>query len=179
MRRFIYLILLIPFVVFAIGTSKGDSPQSQTATLTLKISNSVGITVNNDAEWDFTTVPNFPPDVFPQYYYPTTPASSPYQQLEYMVYGAAVGVLWEVIVSGDGDPNPACGILLGDIEFSVAGAESWTPFHTSATPDQIANGSGKTAGWVTLYQDYQVNITGDEVSTVGSTVTITYTIQTL
>ncbi len=179
MRRFIYLILLIPFIVFAIGTSKGDSPQSQTATLTLKISNSVGITVTNDAEWDFTTMPSFPPDVFPQYYFPTTPASSPYQQLEYMVYGAAVGVLWEVIVSGDGDPAPACGILLGDIEFSEAGMGSWTSFHTSATPDQIASGSGKTAGWIPLDQDYRVNIDGDEETTASSTVTITYTIQTL
>lgn len=93
--------------------------------------------------------------------------------------GAAGGVSWNVIVSGDGDPAPACGILLGDIEFSEAGVGSWTPFHTSATPDQIAGGTGKTAGWVTLNQDYQVNIDGDEESTASSTVTITYTIQTL
>jgi hypothetical protein len=184
MKKLIFLALVLPVIVFAQVRATGPSPQSADATLTFIIPTGVGIYVNNNAEWDFSNItlnpsnPIYPPAAYPEQYYPTTPAASPYQQLEYMVSGSpsASPVNWVLTVSGDGDPGS--GILLSDIEHSPAGMSSWDAFNTSAAPDTIASGSGNTGGWQSLDQDYRVNIDGDEEQTAGVSCVLTYTIQT-
>ncbi len=184
MRKMILLVIILPVILFAQGRASGLSPQSETATLTFIIPTAVGIYVNNNAEWDFNNIminpsnPIYPPVVYPQQYYPTTPVSSPYQQLEYMVTGSSIAspVNWAVSVSGDGDPGS--GILLSDIEHSPAGMGSWDAFNTAASPDTLVNGSGNTGGWQSLNQDYRVTLDGDEEQTAGVSCILTYTIQT-
>ncbi|MEJ2354992.1 MAG: hypothetical protein P8Y62_03720 [candidate division WOR-3 bacterium] len=181
MKKMILLALVLPVIVFAQISSVGSSPQSAGATLTFIIQTGVGIYVNNDVVWDFRDItlnpsnPVYPPAAYPEYYYPTSPNGSPYQQLEYMVSGSS-SVNWVLTVSGDGDPGS--GILLSDIEYSPAGMGSWDAFNTSAAPDTIESGSGNTGGWQSLNQDYRVNIDGDEEQTAGVSCVLTYTIQT-
>jgi hypothetical protein len=184
MRKFILLALISPALIFAQGRAAGPSPQSETATLTFIIPTGVGIYVNNNAEWNFSNItinpsnPIYPPTVYPEQYYPTTPLSSPYQQLEYVVSGSPAGspVNWVLTVSGDGDPGS--GVLLSDIEHSPAGMGSWDAFNTAAAPDTLANGSGNTGGWQSLNQDYRVTLDGDEEQAAGVSCILTYTIQT-
>ncbi len=183
MRKFILLVLIFPCVIFAQGRAAGSSPQSETATLTFIIPAAVGIYVSNNAEWNFNNItinlsnPSFPPASYPEVYYPTTPISSPYQQLEYLVAGSpAGGVDWAVTVSGDADPGS--GILLSDIEHSPAGMGTWDAFNTAASPDTLASGNGNTAGWQSFNQDYRVTLDGDEEQTGGVSCILTYTIQT-
>jgi len=184
MKKVIFWVFVLPLVVFTQVRATGPSPQSAVATLTFVIPTGVGIYVNNDAEWDFGNITNnpnnpvYPPVVYPEHYYPTSPSASPYQQLEYMVSGSpsASPVNWFLTVSGDGDPGS--GILLSDIEYSPAGMGSWDAFNTSAAPDTIESGSGNTGGWQSLNQDYRVNIGGDEEQTAGVSCVLTYTIQT-
>jgi len=184
MRKLILLTSILPVMLFAQGRITGPSPQSMIATLTFIIPTSVGIYVNNDAEWDFSNItlnssnPIYPPALYPEQYYPTTPAASPYQQLEYMVAGSQSGspVNWVLTVYGSADPGS--GVLLSDIEHSPAGMGSWDVFNTSAAPDTLANGSGNTGGWQSLNQDYRVNLDGDEEQTAGVSCVLTYTIQT-
>jgi hypothetical protein len=112
MGKLILIILILPLVVFAQNRVTGMSPQSMTATLNFIIPTAVGISVNNDAEWDFNNImlnpdnPIYPPAFYPERYYPTKPIASPYQQLEYVVAGSTAGnpVNWFVTVCGDGDP---------------------------------------------------------------------------
>ena len=184
MRKLILVILILPLAIFAQGRATGLSPQSMTATLNFIIPTAVGIYVNNDAEWNFSNItfnpsnPVYPPALYPEQYYPTTPVTSPYQQLEYVVAGSPVGspVNWFLTVYGDGDPGS--GILLSDIEHSPAGMDSWDAFNTAAAPDTIASGSGNTGGWQSLNQDYRVILDGDEEQTAGVSCVLTYTIQT-
>jgi hypothetical protein len=183
MRKLVLLALIAPVIVFAQVYEIGPSPQSQVATLTFIIPTGVGIYVKNNAEWNFNNItvnpsnPIYPPASYPEEYYPTTPFSSPYQQLEYVVsgYSAGVSVNWVITVSGDGDPGS--GILLSDIEHSAAGMDSWDAFNTSAAPDTLVNGSGSTGGWQSLNQDYRVILDGDEEQTAGVSCVLTYTIQ--
>lgn len=181
MRKFFYMaFLVLPFVAFG---AIGVSPQSEDAEFHFVIPEIVGIQISTDpVEWDFSIMAAFPPDPFPAYYEPTTPAARPHQTIDYLVWGFGNSASWEITVEGDGDPAPACGILIGDIEYAEddgAGAlvGGWTAFTTSAVA--IQTGSASTGGWATMYQDYQVNITGDETYTADSYCTITYTIQTL
>jgi len=184
MRKLGFLTLFFPVIVFAQVSETGPSPQSVDATLTFIIPAVVGISVNNDAVWDFGNItlnpsnPIYPPALYSEQYYPTTPGASPYQQLEYMVSGSSVGspVNWVLTVSGDADPGS--GILLSDIEHSPAGMGSWDSFNTAAAPDTLANGSGNTGGWQSLNQDYRVTLDGDEEQTAGVSCVLTYTIQT-
>ncbi len=184
MRKSILLALIFPLMFFAQGRETGPSPRSMDVTLTFIIPTAVGIYVNNDAEWDFGNItlnpanPVYPPALYPEQYYPTTPAASPYQQLEYMVAGSPTGspVNWVLTVYGSADPGS--GVLLSDIEHSPAGMASWDAFNTSAAPDTLANGSGNTGGWQSLNQDYRVTLDGDEEQTAGVSCILTYTIQT-
>ena len=120
--------------------------------LTFVIPTVVGIHVNNNAEWNFSNIgfnprnPIYPPDTYPEQYYPTTPLSSPYQQIDYIVSGSPAGnpVNWFLTVFGDGDPGS--GKLLSDIVHNLSGMDSWDTFNTSAAPDTLANGSGNAGG---------------------------------
>jgi len=182
MKKMILVFAVLPVMLFS--QSIGPSPQSATADLTFIIPAAVGIYVNNNAEWNFANIglnlsnPVYPPAAYPEAYYPTSPNTSPYQQLEYMVSGSPVGspVNWYLTVAGDGDPGS--GILLSDIEHSPAGMASWDAFNTAAAPDTLVNGSGNTGGWQSLDQDYRVTLDGDEEQTAGVSCILTYTIQT-
>ena len=150
MRKSILLTLIFPVLVFAQGRVAGPSPQSMNVTLTFIIPTAVGIYVNNNAEWNFNNItfnpsnPIYPPTTYPEQYYPTTPAASPYQQLEYMVAGSPTGspVNWVLTVSGDGDPGS--GILLSDIAHSPAGMGSWFP---GFRPSRTRSTSGRIGAW--------------------------------
>jgi hypothetical protein len=182
MRKILLMLIILPVMLFA--QNAGPSPQSMDATLTFIIPTAVGIYVNNNAEWNFNNItlnpsnPIYPPVAYPEYYFPTTPLSSPYQQLEYMVSGspAATPVDWALTVYGSGDPGN--GVLLSDIEHSPAGLGTWDGFNTSAAPDTLVGGSGNTAGWQSYNQDYRVMLDGDEEQTGGVSCLLTYTIQT-
>jgi len=184
MKGHFFLFLILPVMLFAQGRATGTSPQSMTAILTFIIPTSVGIYVNNNAEWNFNDItlnpsnPIYPPTGPTEQYYPTTPNASPYQQLEYIVTGssAASPVDWSLTVYGDGDPGS--GVLLLDIEHSPAGMGSWDAFNVAATPDTLSSGSGNTGGWQSLNQDYRVTLDGDEEQTAGVSCVLTYTIQT-
>jgi len=173
------LLLVLPVLVFG---AIGVSPQSENAIFQFVIPEIVGVNINNaNITWDFSTMAGFPPTAFPVYYEPTTPAARPYQTIDYLVWGFGKAS-WELTVEGNTDPAPACGILLSDIEYAEddgAGAllGGWTAFTTSAAA--VQTGAASTGGWSTMYQDYQVNIDGDEILSGGSSCTITYTIQTL
>jgi hypothetical protein len=184
MRKLLYITLLV-LPVFVFGEVDTDGDASEAAEFHFVIPEIVGIEISTaPVEWDFSAMAGFPPDPFslPEYYEPTTPAARPHQTIDYLVWGFGNSSSWQVTVAGDADPAPACGILLGDIEYAEddgAGnlTSGWTAFTT--TDAAIQTGSANTGGWATMYQDYQVNITGDETYTTDSYCTITYTIQTL
>jgi len=178
MRKLYLVFLVLPLLAFGVV---GASPQSEQADFNFIIPEIVGVQIGTDpVEWDFSAMAGFPPAAFPAYYEPTTPAARPYQTIDYLVLGFG-STSWELTVEGNGDPAPACGILIGDIEYAeddgLGAIGAWTAFTTSAVA--VQSGAANTGGWVTMYQDYQVNITGDEILTGGSSCTITYTIQTL
>ncbi len=182
MRKLLYVMLLvIPVLIFA---SVGIGSAAEPAIFNFIIPQVVGVEIGTDpVQWDFGNMPGFPPDPFsfPAYYEPTTPPNRPHQTIDYLVWGFG-GADWELMVEGNGDPAPACGIPLGDIEYledDGVGGEltAWVPFTTSGVA--VKSGNANTGGWAKMYQDYQVNITGDEILTGGSTCTITYTIQSL
>lgn len=181
MRKLLYIALLVVPVFMFGGT--GLSPQSEPAEFHFVIPEIVGIEITTaPVEWDFGSMAGFPPAAFPQVYEPTTPAARPHQTIDYLVWGFGNSASWEITVAGDGDPAPACGITLADIEYAEddgggALVGGWTAFSTTATA--IHTGTTSTTGWETMYQDYQVNIDGDEEYTADSYSTITYTIQTL
>ena len=180
MRKLINIALLVlPVLVFgAVGTS----PQSEPADFNFIIPQIVGVEISDASiTWDFSSMAGFPPASFPAQYEPTSPAARPYQTIDYLVWGFG-GTSWELTIAGDADPAPACGIAIGDIEYaeddgsgSLVGG--WTGLSTTATA--VQSGAASTGGWTTMYQDYQVNIDGDETNTGGSSCTVTYTIQTL
>jgi hypothetical protein len=182
MRKLIcVLFVVLPVLVFGVT---GPSPQSVAAQFQFVIPQIVGVQIGTTPViWDFGSMAGFPPAAFPAYYEPTTPAVRPHQTIDYLVWGfGAPSTSWQLRVSGNGDPAPACGILLGDIEYAEdngAGGliTGWNPFTTSAVA--VKSGAGSTGGWLRMYQDYQVNIDGDEILSGGSSCTITYTIQTL
>ncbi|MEO0292914.1 MAG: hypothetical protein ABIN61_01665 [candidate division WOR-3 bacterium] len=184
MRKIMIIFLFLQGALFAQQQAIGPSPQSQEVNLTFIIPMIVGIYVNNDAEWNFGNItlnplnPIYPPFSYPEYYFPTTPNSSPYQRIQYMVSGVPSGspVGWSLIVYGSGDPGN--GILLSDIEHSPAGMGSWKAFHTIAAPDTLVTGLGNTGGWQILNQDYRVKLDGDEEQSAGVSCVLTYTIQT-
>jgi hypothetical protein len=181
MRKLIYIALLI-LPVFVFGQSVGLSPQSEQADFEFIIPEIVGVQIGTDpVQWDFSSMAGFPPVAFPAYYEPTTPAARPHQTIDYLVWGFG-SASWELTVEGSGDPAPACGILIGDIEYAEDDGEGslvggWAAFTTSAAA--VQTGSANTGGWATMWQDYQVNIDGDETLTGISSCTVTYTIQTL
>jgi hypothetical protein len=181
MRKLLYVSLLV-LPVFVFGAIGIGIPASEPADFNFVIPEIVGILISDvSIEWDFSSMVGFPPAAFPAYYEPTTPAARPYQTIDYLVWGFG-GVSWELTIEGGGDPAPACGILLGDIEYAEddgggALVGGWTALTTSAVA--VESGAANTGGWVTTYQDYQVNIDGDETNTSGSNCTVTYTIQTL
>jgi hypothetical protein len=185
MRKLIYVALLV-LPVFVFGAIDTDGDASEPADFEFIIPEIVGVVISDASiTWDFSSMAGFPPASFPVYYEPTTPAARPYQTIDYLVWGFG-GTSWELTIEGDGDPldggNP-CGILLGDIEYaeddgSGTLTSGWAPLSTSATA--VQSGSASTGGWATMYQDYQVNIDGDEtITATGATCTVTYTIQTL
>lgn len=181
MRKFYISLLVLPLLAFG---AVGVSPQSEPADFEFIIPEIVGVQISTDpVQWDFGSMAGFPPAAFSAYYEPTTPAARPHQTIDYLVWGFGNGsTSYELTVEGNGDPAPACGILLGDIEYAEDDGtgtltSGWTAFTTSAVA--VETGATSTGGWLTTYQDYQVNITGDEVFTANSSCTITYTIQTL
>jgi hypothetical protein len=184
MRKILIVFIILPVMLFAQGRAAGPNPQSMDATLLFIIPTAVGIYVSNNAEWNFNDItlnpsnPIYPPVAYPEYYFPTTPMASPYQQLEYMVAGSpsATPVDWTLTVYGSGDPGS--GVLLSDIEHSPAGISTWNDFNTSAAPDTLVSGSGNTGGWQSFNQDYRVILDGDEEQTGGVSCVLTYTIQT-
>jgi hypothetical protein len=184
MRKLLYITLLVlPIFVFG---AVGVSPQSEPADFNFVIPEIVGVQINEaNIEWDFSSMAGFPPAAFPVYYEPTSPAARPYQTIDYLVWGFG-STSWELTIEGNGPPGTtsgsACGIDLSDIEYAEDDGGGtltglWIPLSTTATA--VQTGSASTGGWATMYQDYQVNIDGDETNTSGSSCTVTYTIQTL
>ena len=178
------LMTVVPAILFAAGSNFGSSPQSVDATLEFLLPAWVAVSVPDDVTWDFSNItsnpsnPSYPPDIssgqdFPQYYYPTSPNASPYMRIRYWT-NAGSGTSWELTIVGSGDPGG--GILIGDIEYSDAGADSWTALSTSAAT--LASGTGKTSGWDNANQDWRVYIDGDEEAGTY-TCTVTITMQTL
>lgn len=185
MKRLFYLFLLIPFTTYAVSATSVDVDKTNALIpVTMGIIDIVWITVQrNTITWDFNEIdrnsnnPPFPPTSFPQYYEPSRPNTRYYQRIRYRVRGIGWPAdNWALSVVGAGDPAPPCGILLSDIEYGDGAAGTWAPFST--TPAVLASGTGDTSGWQQLYQDYRVQLTGDETNTAGSTTTITYIIQT-
>ncbi len=185
MKKLFYLFFLIPFVASGVS-STGVGVDKTTASLVLPmgIIDIVWITVQrNSITWDFTEIdrnannPAFPPTYFPEFYEPSRPNTRNYQRIRYRVRGFLWPAgSWEVTIAGAGDPSPACGILLTDIEYGDGAAGVWSPLST--VPQVLASGSGDV-GWTNLYQDYRVRLDGDETYTSGSTTIITYMIQIL
>ena len=178
------LMTVVPAILFAAGSNHGSSPQSVDATLQFLLPAWVAVSVPDDVTWDFSNItsnpsnPSYPPDIssgqdFPQYYYPTSPNASPYMRIRYWT-NAGSGTSWELTIVGSGDPGG--GILISDIEYSDAGADSWTALSTSAAT--LASGTGKTSGWDNANQDWRVYIDGDEEAGTY-TCTVTITMQTL
>jgi hypothetical protein len=177
MRKLLYIALLV-LPVFVFGEIDTDGDASEDAEFRFVVPEIVAVQVPEATiTWDFGTMAGFPPASFPQYYAPTSPAAAPQQTISYLVWGLGNGTTdWALTVAGGGDPGN--GILLGDIEHSPDGS-SWDDFNLPAAADTLDSGNTSTGGWQTLDQYYQVNITGDETYTGGSSCTITYTIQTL
>ncbi len=185
MKRIFYLFLLIPFVAFSLPETRvGGDKLTVLVPVPMGIIDIVRITIQrNTITWDFNEIdrnannPPFPPAVFPEYYEPSRPNRRRYQRIRYRVRGVGWPAgNWEVSIAGAGDPAPACGILLSDIEFGDAAAGVWIPLGT--VPQVIASGSGDV-GWRNIFQDYRVKIEGNETNTSGSTTTIIYMIQVL
>lgn len=182
MRKLLYVMLLVvPVLVFA---DVGIGSASEPADFEFILPSIVAVQISNaNITWDFNDVtvnlnnPTFPPAAFPEYYEPTSPNARPYQTIDYLVMFAGATVDWELTVVGDGDPAPACGIAIDEIEYAADPPVAWTAFSTTAAA--VASGSGVTGGWQSLDQNYRVEINGDEANTASSTCTITYSIQTL
>jgi len=184
MKRIFYLFLLIPFVTFAVSTmSVGVEKTTALVPVPMGIIDIVSIRIRrNTITWDFNEIdrndnnPPFPPTSFPEYYEPSRPNTRYYQRIRYRVRGRGWPAgNWEVSIAGAGDPAPACGILLSDIEYGDGAAGVWSPLGT--VPQVLVSGSGDI-GQTNLFQDYRVMLTGDETNTDGSTTTIIYMIQT-
>ena len=182
MRKLLYVVLLVvPFLVFG---DVGIGSASEDAEFEFILPSIVAVEISSaNITWDFNDVtvnlnnPVFPPAAFPEYYEPTSPNTRPYQTIDYLVMFAGATVDWELTVVGDGDPAPACGIAIDEIEYAANPPVAWTAFSTTAAA--VARGSGTTSGWQSLDQNYRVEIDGDETNTASSTCTITYSIQTL
>lgn len=184
MKKFSYLFLLIPIIASGVSsTGVGVNKTTASVAVPMGIIDIVWINVqSNTITWNFNLIdqnannPPFPPGSFPEYYEPSQPNTRYYQRIRYRVRGIGWPAdNWEVTIVGAGNPTPACGILLSDIEYGDGAAGVWSPLST--VPQVIASGSGDV-GWTNLYQDYRVRLDGDETNTSNSTTTITYMIQT-
>ena len=185
MKRIFYLFFLIPFLTYAVSTTAvGMDKANVLVPVPMGIIDMVWINVQtNTVTWDFNSIdrndnnPPFPPGSFPEYYEPSRPNRRYYQRIRYRVRGIPWPAGdWEVSIVGAGDPSPACGILLSDIEYGDGAAGIWSPLST--VPQILARGSGNI-GWQEIYQDYRVKLDGDETSTEGSSTEIIYIIQIL
>ncbi len=181
MRKIYLSLLVLPLFVFG---AVGASPQSESADFEFILPSIVAVLLSDASiTWDFGSIdlnlnnPAFPPAAFPEYYEPSSPNVRPYQTIDYMVMFIGAATDWQLTVEGDGDPAPACGITLGEIEYADNPPVAWTPF--AVAPAVIASGTGTTSGWQSMDHNYRVEIDGDESNTASSTCVITYTIQTL
>jgi hypothetical protein len=174
-------LLVLPVLVFAdVGIGSAQEP----ADFEFILPSIVAVLLSDaNITWDFTDItvnannPAFPPAAFPEYYEPSSPNTRPSQTIDYLVMFAGASVDWELTVEGGGDPAPACGITLGEIEYADNPPAGWTAFST--TPAVIQSGSGSTSGWDQMEHNYRVGIDGNESNTASSSCVITYTIQTL
>jgi len=185
MKRIFYLFLLVPFAIYAVSTTAvGVDKATALVPVPMGIIDMVWINVQtNTVSWDFNSIdrndnnPAFPPVSFPEYYEPSHPNRRNYQRIRYRVRGILWPASdWEVSIVGAGDPSPACGILISDIEYGDGASGVWSPIST--VPQVLASGSGDIS-WQNLYQDYRVKLDGDETSTEGSSTEIVYIIQIL
>lgn len=185
MKRIFYLFFLIPFLAYAVSTTAvGMDKANALVPVPMGIIDMVWINVQtNTVSWDFNRIdrndnnPPFPPVAFPEYYEPSQPNRRYYQRIRYRVRGLLWPASdWEVSIVGAGDPSPACGILLSDIEYGDGAAGVWTPLST--VPQVLISGSGNI-GWQEINQDYRVKLDGDESSTEGSSTEVIYIIQIL
>ncbi len=185
MKKFSCLFLLIPIIASGVSsTGVGVGKTTASLAVPMGIIDIVWINVQrNTITWDFNEIdrnannPVFPPTSFPEFYEPSRPNTRYYQRIRYRIRGIGWPAgNWEVTIAGAGDPSPACGILLIDIEYGDGAAGVWFPLST--VPQIITSGSGDV-GWQNLYQDYRVKMDGDESSTAGSTTIVTYMIQIL
>jgi hypothetical protein len=186
MKRIFYLLFVIPIVALAVtSTGVGVEKTEALVPVPMGIWDMIWITVQtNTITWDFNRIdrnannPSFPPASFPEYYEPSQPNRRYYQRIRYRIlgFGWPAGN-WEITIAGAGDPAPACGILLSDIEFGDGAAGVWSPLST--VPQVILRGSGNVwPQYRNIDQDYRVRIDGNETYTSGSSTTIIYTVQT-
>lgn len=182
MKNLIIYITLLVLPVFVFG-AVGASPQSEPADFEFILPSIVAVLISDaNITWDFNGIdvnlnnPVFPPAAFPEYYEPSSPNVRPYQTVDYMVMFIGAVTNWQLTIEGDGDPAPACGITLGEIEYADDPPGAWTPL--AVAPAVVASGVGTTAGWQSLDHNYRVEIDGDETNTASSTCIVTYTIQT-
>ena len=179
------LVMLLAGSLLAVGTSRGASPQSQTADVTVLIPNLVAIYLNNNVTFDFSNItanPSnspYPPDVFPAWYLPTSPSASPYESLTVWTNNPSG---WTLTTKGSGDF--ATTLPLSDLYYapdgepktadgSATAGGNWVAF--SSTDQTVASSATKTSGWEEYNQDYEIMLDGDEEPGTY-TVTITYTI---
>lgn len=185
MKRIFYLLIVVPVVVLAVSsTAVGVDETTALVPVPMGIIDMVTITIQrNTITWDFNRIdrnannPPFPPTSFPRYYEPSNPNQRRYQRIRYSIRGIGYPAgNWEVTIAGTGNPAPACGILLSDIEYGDGAAGVWSPLST--VPQVLASGRGDVRRQRNIYQDYRVRIDGNETRTSGSSTTIIYMIQT-
>jgi len=163
--------------VYATGLSSGPSPRQQTHSVTLQLPAWVAIYIPNDVTFDLTGV-SWSDTLFPKYYFPTSPATSPHEVVWYWTNNSSGA---KVEVKGSGDFSSS--ILLNQLYHAPAGESktadgtatpggNWVAFSTADV--QIASSSGP--GRRRADQDYEFKWEHDDEYVATATVTITYTV---
>ncbi len=186
MRRAVFLILMLgaAFSVFALGRVTGTSPVTNTIDVTVLIPLRVGIDLSGtDVTFDLSDASVvYPPTTFPGYYYPTSPAATPYVPLSVFCNNSAG---WTLTVQASGDFDVSLPVTqlyyaptgtAAPADGTASPAAPWTSF-SAAAATTVASDTDKTTGWDSYDQDYLLQITGNEdVIDPGTTVTMTYTL---
>ncbi len=115
----------------------------------------IGLYVGNDVEFDLDAA-GYPPASFPHYYDPTSPSGTPYEEIQ--VFSNSNVLTWYLDAMGtDFDAS----IPITQLEWSAAGAGSYTAFASSGTYDNHTSG-GNTSGWADENEDYRFKCEADD-----------------
>lgn len=121
----------------------------------------LGLWVSNDSVvFDFNVyVSNgtYPPTNFPAYYNPTTGTAENPNGVGVRVFSNDASTSWALTTWGSGDFSTT--VALDQLEYSPAGAATWSQYSTTET--QIASGN-KTGGWENHDQDLRFRAESDD-----------------